>query len=493
MNSARAFRSHVRQKIKGVYTRPSQTMRRKYFCGFIVVLFLVRLYFAFQRARAPFQLDYEEGNVLYAAVRLLHYLTPYPQPGSFPYMVNSHGPTGYLLSALSIKIFGLSLFGPRIVVLIGGVLISFLIARLVQQPRADARIGWLFGLLYLCSPLVWNWYPLLRVDFWAILLSLCGVYVFAAFPRLRPASSIFFAAALLTKPTALAAPFACALELVLQKRIKELAVYSLLLGTLLAGVALWLGPGFRFAMLRTHPDPYSLKRELHLYLFALEGAVLPVVITLSGLFAGFRWNPASRVLWFYFFAACLTSFTAGKLGSETNHFLEWTAAVCILAGLSLSHMFEVRTNLSRPLFFGVALLTGLLSFLPERVFAPSQSQGECVEAYGYVKSFPGDHILSEDVSALVLGGKPVLIENPYGITQLDQRVWWTRGALSEMVRKREFDLIVLGGEIQNFDPGSGRWSTSLIQNIASQYRLERRFLCSPTLGAVYVRQNKQED
>jgi hypothetical protein len=57
-----------------------------------------------------------------------------------------------------------------------------------------------------------------------------------------------------------------------------------------------------------------------------------------------------------------------------------------------------------------------------------------------------------------------------------------------MVKRREFDLIALGGEVRNFDPQSGRWSPLLMQEIDRKYQLQRRFLFHPNLGAVYVPQ-----
>jgi hypothetical protein len=55
-----------------------------------------------------------------------------------------------------------------------------------------------------------------------------------------------------------------------------------------------------------------------------------------------------------------------------------------------------------------------------------------------------------------------------------------------MVRRREFALIVTGGEVQNFRPESGRWSPTLMQNIREQYVLKHTFKCSPNFGAAYT-------
>ena len=171
-----------------------------------------RLRFAFIKAMLPFELDYEEGNVLNAAYRMLHHQTPYPDPASFPYTLNPYGPVGYSLAAFGLKISGLSLFGPRLLVFIAGLLILLLIARLTVRFAGYWEIGVLFGCLFICSPLLRLWFPLLRVDLWAILWSLLGLYIFFARPRLWWVACALFVLAFLTKPTAIAASAACVLD-----------------------------------------------------------------------------------------------------------------------------------------------------------------------------------------------------------------------------------------------------------------------------------------
>lgn len=184
-----------------------------------IACFVIRIVSSYGRAASTFQIDYEEGNILNAATRLLHGLTPYPAVGSFPYIVNCYGPVGYLLSAAGIKVFGLSLFGPRVLVLLSGIGIFFLIAAIVKTLGSRWDVGFLAALSFLCAPLVYYWFPTLRVDFWAIFFSLLGLYVFVKVPRAWPLVGLIFSAAILTKHTAIGAPAAVFLELLVQKKI----------------------------------------------------------------------------------------------------------------------------------------------------------------------------------------------------------------------------------------------------------------------------------
>jgi hypothetical protein len=459
-------------------------LQRACLLGTTALLLALRIYFAYCRARVPFEIDYEEGNVLNAGLSLLRGQTPYPVASHYPYVVNPYGPLGYLATALGLRMFGISLFGPRLLVLASGFAIATLISLLVRRLGGLNYVGWLFGTLYLCSPLLWSWYPLLRVDFWSVSLSLLGIYVFLSGRQFRATSAFIFACAILTKHTALAAPVACFIDLSRQRKRGELGIFVLILSILLGACYLSLGSNFQFAVLHTHPDPYSIIRALKLYLTAVEGVLLPLCILVIGTVAGFRCARESRVLWIYAATSSAMALTSGKLGSESNHFIEWTAAVCILSGLALSWLLNESHLLAKPLLAGALMLTGIFSVLPHK-FIALDNLNKCQKAYNFIASYPGNKILSEDVAALVLGHKQVLVSNPFVITQLRNRLHWSEGSLDDLVKEQKFDLIVLGGEVQDFVPTSGRWSSDFIRGVGESYELDRTFFCSANFGAIY--------
>jgi len=97
------------------------------------------LWQAYTRAAHPFELAYTEGNVLSAGARVASGLSAYPDPASFPYALNPYGPVGYLLTAAGIRLFGVSLFGPRLLVLLAGVIAVFAIAGLTRRLGASGE------------------------------------------------------------------------------------------------------------------------------------------------------------------------------------------------------------------------------------------------------------------------------------------------------------------------------------------------------------------
>jgi hypothetical protein len=445
----------------------------------------VTLWQAYVRASIPFELNFGEGLVLGGAVRVLDGSTPYPAPSSFPYVFNTFGPIGYLLTATAIRVFGLSLFGPRLLVMLAGTIAVFAIAGLNRRLGSGWGIGLLVGVFFLSTPLARVWFPLLKVDYWAILLSLLGLFIFLTFPRLWFIVLIPFALAVLTKMTAIAAPIACVVELMLQRRSKQaLMVLAAIGGVLLSCVLLTEGPLLH--LYRTNPESYSILAALEMYTVGLVSSLLPLAVILYSVAMGLRWTPANRLGWLYLVACSVTALSAGNTGADANHMLEWSAAVCLVAGLALGRLIEHRDPLGRLFVFAFMVVVALWSLWawPSSV-AKIELKG-CADAYAFVRSFPSDRVLSEDVSALSLAGKPVLVSDPFVMTQLGSSVSWSKGSMEQLATQGYFDLIVLGGEIDDYRHESGRWPPALLEVIRQHYRLVRRLNCPPCMGAAYV-------
>src|SRR5579864_4897095 len=434
---------------------------------------------AHARLLMPFEIDYEEGNVLNSGLRIVQGQALYPLPGTFPYILNPYGPIGYFVSALGIKVFGLGLFGPRFFVYFAGLAVVVLIAFLTKNFGGRWDAGALSALSYLCLPLVSYWLPLLRVDFWAVFLSLLGLYAFSRFPSAWPVAALIFALAILTKQTAIAAPAAVFLELLAQKRfVRAFGLAGIISGTVVACMAT-LGPGFVFAFLKTHPDPYSFRHAFQSGLAAVHGCMLILALIGYAIIFGFRWTQQSRLACFYVLLCSLSALSAGKLGSNMNHFLEWTAAICIIGGLALSELLRRGDGVAKPFALGLLTLATVFALMSLRNFGVVGPDGKgCGDAYAFVRSFPGERVMSDDVSSLVLGHKIVLVSNPFVMTQLGNSVVWQAGSVEQLAQQQYFDLIVLGGTLESFIPASGGSSPELIQTIGKRYVPYKYFQCA---------------
>ena len=118
-------------------------------------------------ARQPYQFDYEEGNVLNAAVRIIAGLTPYPVPQSWPIVLNSYGPIPYLISAGLIRNRKPELFRPRIISLVAATIVAFEIGLLASGSPDSVLLGISLGAFFLTLPLV-SRFPGIGIFAWRI-------------------------------------------------------------------------------------------------------------------------------------------------------------------------------------------------------------------------------------------------------------------------------------------------------------------------------------
>jgi len=113
----------------------------------------------------PFQINYVEGPLLNGAINVARGLGAYPPSSGLPYVINQYGPPPYYLIALVVKLFGVGLTGPRLLVFAFAICSAVLIALLVRHWTGSFAAALIFGVLYLTLPTVQQWMVILRVDF----------------------------------------------------------------------------------------------------------------------------------------------------------------------------------------------------------------------------------------------------------------------------------------------------------------------------------------
>ncbi|MBZ5702990.1 MAG: hypothetical protein LAN84_14240 [Acidobacteriia bacterium] len=430
--------------------------------------------------RAPVQLDYEEGNILNAGLRIVHGLTPYPDPHGWPLVFNPYGPLAYLATAALVKLFGVGFTAPRLLIVLLAVAVAGLLAALLRHFGSSWPVAIGFASLFLCAPVVREWMAFLRVDLMGLALALAGLCVFFLAPRHWYLAVVFFAAALFVKYSLLAAPAACALYLIGKRDWKRLLQAAgtgaaLLLGGF-AAAQLWSAGHFAFHMFGTHPDPFqfSLYIENLIQLF-WEIPALWGLAALAVIHAAWRREMAPHAL--YFLMALCGAVTVGKLGSNSNHLIELIAAICLCAGLGWNRFAgwvqaKGARAVSSLLLAGVAA-AALLSFSFE--FRTVDAAG-CEQAYAFLRSH-GDRVLSENVGALLLSGKPVQLSNPYVYAQLVARAGWPDGPVRERLRSGQFDVVVLQDQEDGPFAPSDRWTPGILAEIQANYRQAGEFGC----------------
>ena len=457
------------------------------FLGVAVVIGAVMsLWVAAERISLPYQIDYAEGIVLDAAQRLTEGDTPYPAPGESPDIINQYGPFFYSLVATVVKTSGLGFGFPRLLVVLSGLAIVALLVWLLRQRTGSMQMGLTFGGLYLCLVVVRAWLPILRPDLIGIALSLAGLVLFSRRPDRWYLAIPLFLAALFTKHTLLAAPAACFLFLAIRKEWKKAAWFA---GSLaLPGAVLFVlleaktGGGFSFHMIGSHAAPLSLTRYGELMgltlVFHLLLVFLALVLALRELSDR---KPSLPLL--YLLASSAATLTLAKVGADLNHLLEWLAALCLVAGLGYHRLRWRPEEAATATFAAVALAMFVLATLPVGT-GPLEDRAECDELYAYVQNHSAGHVLSENAGALVMGGKQVLVSDPFAYGQLVRHGDWPSAPLNERLRSKYFGLILTDGELEELktraaDPMSSgsRWPRSFVESLGQNYAPVRRFAC----------------
>ena len=435
----------------------------------------------------PYQLNYEEGNVLNAAVRITQGANPYPAVRPPIFIFNSYGPVAYYLIAPLVKHFGPVFLYPRLIICIAGLTIAALISVLLLQVGVGWKVAVSFGLLYLTMPVVQDWIFLLRVDLLAIALTLAGLTVCCVYAHGWYLAVPLFVASIYTKQTMIAVPAACCLLFVLRKEWRKAATMAALMVGL--SLALFLvfqietRGWFAFHIFRTYREPYFLSNWTEIFLPALFVHALPVILAIAMVVRDIR-NRDGSLPGIYFALATLMTLTGGKVGSDTNHLLEWLASVCIAAGLGY-HALRRHVRAGWALAVVPISLSAIVLFNLPLGLDVEPSRDGCPEAYAYVKGHPGTHFLSGNVGALVVAGKPVTFSDGFAYAFLVKSSTLSDEELAGEVRDRYYNAILLGQPLdvlkdQASDPKSPDTYlyADFLEALQRNYHLVRQFSCT---------------
>lgn len=463
-----------------------------------VALVRVGQFFAHLPIRAPFQFDYEEGNILNALLRITQGATPYPDPHAFPNIINPYGPAAYYLLVIPVRLFGPAFVYPRMMILGCALLIAALIAVELRRATGSVALAITFALVFLSIPNIQDWAWLLRVDLLGIAFTTAGLVVFTRYLELGPAeqgreseskhllfSALLFAIALVVKPTLIAAPAACFFALIARRRMREGATLTVITA---AGFAVVMGifsvithGAVLTDVFLSHPDPFALRAYTRGLIQMLEMSWPLVVLGIIGMAGGLARREFSPLpLWLAF--ATVTAITAGKLGSNPNHFLEWNTALCACAGLGLHQLVRLSARRYFLTATGAAVaVTALVISQQPKPYSNVAPEHGCPAAYAWVRMQAGPNVLSENVGALVLGNKKVWVSNPFVLAQLVEHAGWSDAELVGMVRERRFDAILTRMNYPQVPGylvhGAERFSPAVLAAIRDNYDAQPGFVC----------------
>jgi hypothetical protein len=422
----------------------------------------------------PYELDYGEGIVWQQMVLIFHGQGYGPIDG-FPAIV-FHYPPVFHAAAYALSATGLDpLAAGRLVSLLAALACALLVGAFAAGLAEGRRLcGAFAALVALAFWPVGFWAPLMRVDMLAFAFGLAGIrFGLAALrrPAFVHAAAVCFVAAIFTKQTAIAAPAATFLVLLLVRPRTAWAGIAgcLLLGTAaLAALAFATDGGFlrHIFLYNINRADYSrlawIAQQALLHLFFFAAALFAIVQGLAERLPAYRgagWRAAREtlrdrpgdaaflLLLIYFALTGLMLALVAKSGSNLNYFIEWMLAASVFAGLAVrDSATAARPSLIAalvPAALGVQIL--LLPGSPPWTasMAPVRQPGlERLEAA--VRASPKP-IISDDMVLLMRAGKRVMWEPAIFAELASERVWDERPFIAR-IRAREFGFFVTVGD-----------------------------------------------
>ncbi|UCC63153.1 MAG: glycosyltransferase family 39 protein [Anaerolineae bacterium] len=427
-----------------------------------------------------YPLDYGEAPLVDQAMRLASGQNIYRADlSSPPYTVSNYPPLYPLALAPLVKLFGPSLVAGRLVSILCALASAFFLAQIVYVPSQDRTASLTTGLIFLAFPYVVGWSKLARVDLLALAFSTAGLYAAVRWPATRRGlvvSGLLLVAAIYTRQSyALAAPLAAFVWLWAHDRRYAIALAALVGGlSLLFFLALNIvtGGGFFFNLVTANVNEFRLD-QLERWLRDV-GHAIPILLVLGGvfLFFAFRRVKSWSLVVPYLIGALLSALTIGKIGSNVNYFLEFSAALSLVAGAFLVWSRE-RPWLRSAALILLALQVGLLMQATLRGPVESlkwrikQPERYFTDLEWIVESADGPVLADEFMGILTLQDKLLYIQ-PFEVTQLANAGVWDQTPLLESIRRREFPAIFIH-HFMSYPVYQERWTSEMLSATMENY------------------------
>jgi hypothetical protein len=451
------------------------------------------------------ELDYGEGFMLLAGMRMAQGINPYSL-GDVPYGAYStvYPPLFSLLAAGLIDLFGAHVLTVRILAIVGTLLGMCALYYLASQHigRRKALLAPLVWLAFLDSSQVASF---AKPDMLAAGVAAVGL----CFAR----KNLWVAAALCvvalwTKPSTVAVPVAIVVWLLLDKKLLRAGLFCLAVGSALAaltGAAVYVfGPQYLWLVYGIHSTEgtyLTLLENLSILYISLEA--LLVYIVLRSLLPLIR-NPATRLEGLYAAAGLLTAASLLKEGSSPVYLAEALLSAALVVAIAWPYAtISRRWEQCSLMLLSAFLVYGAVLVHPWSSAADLPQAAQCLEGevLPYMASTDGP-VLSDDASWLIDAGRPNDTVELFLISSAERAWPAAHEQLRADLEARRFSLLVLhdtpGVESDALHLHPQRFSPDLRDAIATNYTRLTTVQCgtsaSPTLRNLLVpRQSASED
>ena len=400
------------------------------------------------RIGLPHPFSYVEGFNVNDADRLARGEALYGDPSGPPFVVSVYTPLYTSLVALLIALGLPGLLAARLVSLLSATLLAGVIG--ISERRWAGAVAPIAAFLFLLAPLQRSWLLVARPDYTAALFSALGILVAArgaAGPGLLWAAPLLVAA-ILTKQSYVAAALTVTIFLIARSPRRGLA-FAATLAVLLGGAAAamsWYSDGwFLFHTVTANRNPFSWANAWTLagsFLASHASELLLISPALAALAAARRLS----IFGLYAVIATAVSLSSGKLGSDSNYFIEPLAAVALLAANEFP--LPWLRDRGRPGRVACAALGAAAVVLGAVRFVDVRQTHQALSAEATVfdrmcrdlATRPGPAV-SDDAVLLRCAGKEVIFQ-PFVMTQLAEAGRWDQRPFLETLADGRIPTVI---------------------------------------------------
>lgn len=411
------------------------------------------------------QIEYSEGFMLYNAKLFTSGKWVWDINAGPPFTTSFYTPVFYYLLGL----FGNTLVGGRILVVLSTFICMVLIFWIVRRMRVNSLICGVAALLPLTQYVFTGWSLFVRVDMTAVMFELIGIYLVVRFkntPWLL-LSIPFFALAFYTKQAVVAGVIGTVIYLALTNWRFAITYTATALAVIL--VPLFVinnatGGGF-IREIFLYTQSYPAFRDFKTTSAYLIVAYIPMLPLWAIAIITFIRDKISIITTFALTALVLNLFLMTRSGASQVYFFEVIAAMSIAAGVGLPYIVQERKRVYQFMF-----LIPLWAFVFNFQLMTYPDSGY-VERYQEAVSVIRDArypILTENAGLVLDAGKEPYYE-PFVFMQLSHLGYWNQDIVIRDLDSNRIEYVITSHLLPSKD--DQRIDTAVQNEIVSHYHV----------------------
>ena len=446
----------------------------------VLLLFQIGFFIhhAYSNITYPYDLHYTEGWMLGQTMNGFDYSAIYNPIDESHYTVAVYPPVYTSITSIFTPLFGQDFEAGRIVSLASILLTVVFLYLILRQFKCHRLISLFCSLLFLASPILFEWGVYFRPESLGLLFSIIAFWIAVRYinSRLIYLCIPFLILALFTKQYYIAAAGTIILFLIIQKRWRTALIFTGFYGVIVVGIFSFLNSitdGWFF----THViefnifHAFDLRRAIMLYSYMLTYHLVVFGFAFAYvLYSGIR--KKLGILCVYWIIAVIVPLSSGKVGAEPVYFIEIWAVSCILLGLIISNFSksDLKNSLS-PVFTIV-----LVSFLALNLIIQTAN---CAQQQ---RDFPNTWV-GQEITEYIQNHEGPILGRPSYLVQTGREViityWelahmpidrWNHSGLIEDINNKKFTVIFSYINLE-YEDETAFFTPQMLQAIRENYTL----------------------